>query len=256
MFAIFGIMRDKEGFIYKGKVVNGKMHGQGKKYKKDGSFLYEGGWFRGKYQGKGREVKIEDGKTTICEGDWFNGKLHGKGKFTNPYVSKEGEWYDGKLHGKAKYTWKSGSEEGEFFYGDFIKGKRTNSDGEVKEGYFDRGLFFGQSPAVDQRIKNNKISRSKEELTEEEILILYFAGVNETTVVSMNDVCEYINQDLKETENVVKGLAAKGMAAIKTHNNETICTFEYGLIRDEFVELQPLEEQKWRAIELRDRVCP
>ena len=252
MTAVFGTKTDKDGFIYEGEMINGKMHGQGKKYKKDGSFLYEGSWVRDKYQGKGREVKNND----IREGDWFNGKLHGKGKYSNPYVTYEGDWYDGKLHGKGKYTWQTGSEEGDFVHGNLVRGKKTSSSGEVEEGYFEiGGHFLGKLPNPENKT-SNKFFKNKEDFTEEEILILYFAGEDETTTMSMNSICEYINQEMEEAQEIVKGLAAKGMAKIEKRGNDTVCILEYGLCGGEFAELKPLEEQKWSDMELRSRVCP
>ena len=114
---------------------------------KDGS-VYEGPLVDGKRTGKGT---LTWPSGDIYEGDWRDDKRNGKGTMTltngNIY---EGDFVDDKLHGKGKYTWgKDSLWAGDVYEGDFVDGKfngigtYTYADGRVESGRWKDGKFLG-----------------------------------------------------------------------------------------------------------------
>lgn len=74
--------------IYVGQWKNGKRHGLGKQYYKDGSY-YFGYWENNMTNGLGRLIHADG---DIYEGNWFNDKAHGNGK----YIHADGAQYVGE----------------------------------------------------------------------------------------------------------------------------------------------------------------
>ena len=134
----FGKFSDKNGFIYIGKFVNGKIldgtalypggakytgtfennqpHGQGTFIFSDGSKYY-GDWKNGKSDGNGIKVWRNGRKYS---GTFKNDQFNGKGTFVYTDGSKYvGEWKNGKRHGKGTLTY----ADGRAYIGEFIDGQ-------------------------------------------------------------------------------------------------------------------------------------
>ena len=92
--------------------MNGKSHGKGKIYNKNGNIIYDGDFVNGLFEGDGKFI-YENGEYYI--GQWLNGKKHGKGKYIwengNYYI---GQFLNGKRHGKGKIYYKNGDWNGVF----------------------------------------------------------------------------------------------------------------------------------------------
>jgi antitoxin component YwqK of YwqJK toxin-antitoxin module len=88
---------------YKGQTENGKPHGWGKAYSRDGS-MYDGEWKDGLMDGKGQEF-YPDG-TLQYDGYYKDGFRHGRGKsyFKNGKLGFDGEWVRGQKVGGPKTT--------------------------------------------------------------------------------------------------------------------------------------------------------
>lgn len=127
---------DMEVGTYEGERKNGLPHGQGvMKYKNGG--VYRGAWVNGVRQGWG----IMDWGRERYEGNWFNDKEHGNG-FYRYYDGREyqGEWKGGKQSGKGVLKYKNGNRfEGEFVNGEPAKGQLIYPNGDRYEGDFNTG---------------------------------------------------------------------------------------------------------------------
>jgi len=134
----FGKFSDKNGFVYIGKFLSGKIsegtvlypggtkytgtfendqpHGQGTFVFSDGSKYY-GDWKNGKSSGNGTKV-WRDGRK--YSGTFENDQPHGEGTFVYADGSKYvGEWKNGKRHGKGTLTY----SDGRAYIGEFIDGQ-------------------------------------------------------------------------------------------------------------------------------------
>ncbi|PKM77409.1 MAG: hypothetical protein CVU90_07260 [Firmicutes bacterium HGW-Firmicutes-15] len=83
---------------YYGEIKDGKPHGLGKAYFRNGS-MYDGEWKDGKQHGKAKEF-YTDG-TLQYEGDYKDGRRDGFGKVyaNNGSLTYEGEWKNGEKVG-------------------------------------------------------------------------------------------------------------------------------------------------------------
>lgn len=80
---------------YDGEMLEGRPHGLGKAYYKDGRF-YEDEWLKGRPHGEGK--LYYDNMNIWYEGQWVKGKREGYGKsyYEDGTLAFEGEWKDGK----------------------------------------------------------------------------------------------------------------------------------------------------------------
>ena len=80
---------------YDGEMKEGRPHGYGKAYYRDGRF-YEGEWYKGRPHGEGK--LYYDNMNIWYEGQWVKGKREGYGKsyYEDGTLAFEGEWKDGK----------------------------------------------------------------------------------------------------------------------------------------------------------------
>jgi hypothetical protein len=83
---------------YVGDWKDGRMHGEGRYTRADGSF-YEGGWVDGLCHGTGREVDIASGE--VYEGGWQSGVRHGEGSISRSGKRRRGVWEMGR---RLKWT--------------------------------------------------------------------------------------------------------------------------------------------------------
>ena len=77
---------------------NGKTHGKGKLFYKNGNIKYEGDWINDEIEGNGKYY-WEDGEYYI--GQFKNGLRNGKGikYYSNGNIKYEGNWIDDKFVG-------------------------------------------------------------------------------------------------------------------------------------------------------------
>lgn len=83
---------------YVGNWRDGRMYGEGRYTRVDGSF-YEGGWVDGLCHGVGREVDIVTGE--VYDGGWQSGARHGEGSITRNGKRRRGVWEMGR---RVKWT--------------------------------------------------------------------------------------------------------------------------------------------------------
>ena len=126
--------------VFTGEYLNGKRHGHGKEYNKNGEIKFEGEYLNGKRDGYGKEFnkfgKVKyDG--VYLKGNKWNGKGYGvcnnivyeikngngfsKEYHYNGQRKFEGEYRNGWKHGKAKEYNKYGKLE---FEGEYLFGKK------------------------------------------------------------------------------------------------------------------------------------
>ncbi|KAJ0407485.1 hypothetical protein ATCC90586_008960 [Pythium insidiosum] len=84
--------------VYDGEWRDGRMHGQGRYTRPDGSF-YEGTWVDGQSHGFGREVNAATGE--VFEGTWRQGQRHGDGTVLRQGRKRRGVW---ELGQRVKWT--------------------------------------------------------------------------------------------------------------------------------------------------------
>ena len=110
----------ENGQYYIGQWKNGKKHGKGIIYYKDGTIMYEGDFINDKKEGNGKFI-WKNGKYYI--GEWKNNKKNGKGKdyFSNGNILYEGDYINGKLDGNGKLI----LNIGDYYIGQFKNGKRN-----------------------------------------------------------------------------------------------------------------------------------
>ena len=165
-----------DGDYYIGQLKDGKMHGKGKLYFKNGNIKYEGDFANDKKEGTGtyfyfnRECFIfENHKKFYLEkgdcyiGQWKNDKRNGKGIIflRDSRVKYEGDFVNNKFQGNGKYYF----ENGDYYVGQWVndlqngKGKiydkkgniiyegdfmNDHLDGNGKIYFSDGGYFIGQ----------------------------------------------------------------------------------------------------------------
>ncbi|MFO0318973.1 MAG: hypothetical protein ACK5Z5_01030, partial [Neisseriaceae bacterium] len=122
------------GYIYKGPIIDGTIHGPGIAISNDGG-VFEGNFIKGNFvSGK---YTHNNGNTFL--GNWTNGALMGKGVciFANG-DRYEGDFVEDKQHGKGVYSYANGDK----YEGEFVEGKRHGkgvcnyANGDIYEGNF------------------------------------------------------------------------------------------------------------------------
>jgi hypothetical protein len=144
-----GMIEYGTGDSYEGDFKDGRAHGQGKYFTKDGA-VYTGSFKNDKYNGFGTLVSPKGDKH---EGNFVDGKKDGHGKFTYAngdviegiysagkiktgiYTTTngtfyDGEWENGKMNGQGKFHNKVSNVilEGEFKDGAFVKGSKKAAE--------------------------------------------------------------------------------------------------------------------------------
>ncbi len=134
---IYNSYKDKNGFInegfssfyvsfalnkelpfYEGEYLNGKQHGKGNYYYKNGH-VYIGDYKDDFRNGEGTFYFINGNKYV---GNWLNNNYHGEGTFYYKNGSKySGNFVKGKFEGKGTYYFKSGNK----YVGDWLNNKRN-----------------------------------------------------------------------------------------------------------------------------------
>lgn len=135
-------IEDDDG-VYEGETSNGKKHGIGKYYFKNGN-IYEGEMYKGMMQGKGKYVWSNQ---NVFEGTFVADKMCGNGKliFANGDVY-EGQFVNNRACGEGKMI----SHTGDAYDGQFMnnlkqgKGKQFMKNGNVYEGEFFEGKWHGR----------------------------------------------------------------------------------------------------------------
>ncbi len=129
----FGVYKFRDGSVYRGNFLKGKLHGYGKLQYANGA-VYEGEWKM--------DLKSGKGVMSLTSGDQYSGnfkddKFWGKGIYR--YKTGElydGSWINGQAHGKGRYLF----SDKERYEGDFFKGK---FDGVGAFYYADGSIFIG-----------------------------------------------------------------------------------------------------------------
>ena len=141
-FTGWGKEKNKNGEIYEGKFINGKLNGKGFYKNKNGDY-YNGEYINGLKNGKGKEKNCE----FEYEGDYKNNKLNGIGKikFENKKCEYEGKFQNNNLNGYGVFKWENGAiYEGNLNNGIISgRGKYIYPDGEIYEGDYKRGIKQG-----------------------------------------------------------------------------------------------------------------
>ena len=99
-----------DGAEYRGAVLNGQPHGEGR-LRYAGGRVYEGAWDRGRRSGHGR-MTWPDGR--VYDGEWIDDRICGYGVMTYPETAREkrlayeGMWKDGLFHGAGTLRYRDG----------------------------------------------------------------------------------------------------------------------------------------------------
>ena len=107
---------------YEGEFLNGKRHGKGTYFWKNGN-KYIGDWRDGQRSGKGTFLYINGDKYI---GEYFNNQRHGEGTYIWGRGKWEGDkytgkWRDGKFHGQGTYFYNDGTR----YIGQWINDERN-----------------------------------------------------------------------------------------------------------------------------------
>jgi hypothetical protein len=123
---------------YEGYVKNGKKHGQGTLYFKNGD-KYIGEWREDKKHGQGTYIYADAEKYV---GQWKDGRMHGKGTYFFKSGNKfTGQWREDKKHGPGTYFFKNGDQ----WKGSYVNNKKhgrgvyTWVSGESQEEVWENG---------------------------------------------------------------------------------------------------------------------
>ena len=144
-----GIIRYENGNYYIGEDKDGKRHGKGKLYSKNGDLLYEGDYINDKPEGNGKRIYDEH---IYYIGQFKEGKRHGKGKiYKNNKLAYEGDFINGNIEGNGK----SFDENGDYYIGQFKENMRhgkgklyDNNDNLMYEGDFSNGAGEGEGKFI------------------------------------------------------------------------------------------------------------
>lgn len=122
-------IEDEDG-IYQGQTCNGRKHGLGKYYFKNGN-IYEGQMYKGVMQGRGKYTWANQ---NVYEGTFLNDKMTGNGKL----VFANGDVYEGQfINNRACGNGKMVSHNGDAYEGHFMnnlkqgKGKQYMKNGNI-----------------------------------------------------------------------------------------------------------------------------
>ena len=137
----------RNGDIYEGKFIDGKIKGKGIFKNKQGN-VYKGDFYNDMREGKGD--LITDNYHYI--GEFKNNKLNGKGKieFIKEGKTYEGEFENNEINGKGIYKWKNG----DIYEGQMKKGKMHGygkycyNDGKIYEGEYINGIKNGKGKFI------------------------------------------------------------------------------------------------------------
>lgn len=123
---------------YEGYVKNGKKHGQGTLYFKNGD-KYVGQWQNDKKHGQGTYLYADDEKYV---GQWENDNMHGEGTYFFKSGNKfTGRWQNDKKQGRGTYFFKNGDR----WEGSYVNNKKhgrgvyTWANGESQEEVWQNG---------------------------------------------------------------------------------------------------------------------
>jgi hypothetical protein len=132
----------KNGEIYEGKFVNGKLNGKG--IYKNGSIFYVGNFINYVKDGKGELFT----NNNHYVGNFKKNKMHGNGRIE---IYKkgvyEGQFNNGEISGYGVFKFNNGDYyEGEIKDGEMNGyGKLTQNNGKILEGYFANGEYKGEN---------------------------------------------------------------------------------------------------------------
>jgi hypothetical protein len=132
----------KNGEIYEGKFVNGKLNGKG--IYKNGSIFYVGNFINYVKDGKGELFT----NNNHYVGNFKKNKMHGNGRIE---IYKkgvyEGQFNNGEISGYGIFKFNNGDYyEGEIKDGEMNGyGKLTQNNGKILEGYFANGEYKGEN---------------------------------------------------------------------------------------------------------------
>ena len=199
---------NEKGDYYIGEYKDGKMHGKGTIFFKNGKIKYEGNFVNNKKEGMGKYffeygeyfIKENSKKYYLSNGDyylgpWLNDKRYGIGKIflKNGKVKYAGDFVNNKFEGNGMYIF----EDGYYYYGQWMddyqhgkgniydkKGKivfsadfiKDKAEGIGKLYFVDGGYFIGQ-------FQNGKLN-GKGKLFSKDGIILYELLFNNGKLIS------------------------------------------------------------------------
>lgn len=167
-----GELTFKNGNIYKGRLLEGTMHGKGELVFADGA-CYSGTFFRNHIHGEGTFIYSNGNE---YRGEFYLGKRHGKGVMELPSIgiTYEGEFNNGDMTGFAKITYKDGT----LYEGYVVKGKRNGKgkidyiDGDEYEGDFHGNLKQGYGTMLWKNDEAEVIESVTQHLISTSILVI------------------------------------------------------------------------------------
>ena len=146
-FTGWGREINKNGEIYEGKFVNGKLNGRGTYKNMNNKETYIGEFMNSMKHGKGELYNNEFHYT----GDFIYNKMNGKGKIE---IYNEGEYEgtfkDDQFDGKGMLKWKNGN----YYIGELSNGKINGYgeeiflDGTIYKGYFVNNIKQGKGKMI------------------------------------------------------------------------------------------------------------
>ena len=133
----------EDGDYYIGQGLNNNKQGKGKTFYKNNKIMYEGEYSNDKREGNGKYI-YENGSYYI--GQWLNDIKHGKGKeyYINNNIKYDGDYAFGKRKGNGKYIW----EDGTYYIGQWSNDKRN---GKGKTFYKNGNIMYEGDYVNDKR---------------------------------------------------------------------------------------------------------
>lgn len=143
--------------IFLGRLVEGKMEGEGKLYNEAGELVYEGGFLDGLYEGEGKYYYM--GQIPVYEGSFQKGLYEGDGTlyYVSGQVRYKGEFIEGEYEGSGTLYFIEGMPS---YEGEFLKGEKSGSGKEYDQNgdlIYDGGFFKNLYEGEGTKYRNGKI---------------------------------------------------------------------------------------------------
>lgn len=167
------VWRFNRGQQYKGTIQNGRLTGHGKLYASDGFCSYDGDFNDGKMHGSGIRY-MRNGERYV--GGFLNDKYHGQGTLYMRQGTWSGEWQNGnRWRGKGIIIFydDKGKPTGQFYNGYVVEGKAagkgimrypdgTRFDGEFLNDAYYNGVIYNAKNEVSDKVVNGKSEKQKD----------------------------------------------------------------------------------------------
>lgn len=223
-FKLDGILKKSDGSSYKGIFINYELEGQGVYYFHKKMIEYQGEWKNGKKHGFGT-LYYRNGD--IYEGEWQNNLMHGKGSVKFIGGSLKGCWTNGKMEGKFTYTNYFKNVVSTDIYSDDklvenVKEVAYDKNRKNEEIHFkDGSLYIGE-------VKNNKPNGVGILYPNAQDKSIYYLGNFTNGKLNGEGICELT--DYRYTGNFKNGkITGQGAMYHKDREGETLGFFKNGI---------------------------